>query len=80
MVDIVFIRKYIRLAGLVSVICFPRLTGSYRSIIDQLQQVFPVAGDDGKLLAVLTEGIELVSERCLELLTRDVGQLGFGDK
>ena len=39
-----------------------------------------VSGDDGKLLAVLAEGIELVGECCLELLARDVGKLGFSNQ
>jgi len=70
----------IRLTGLVSIICFAGLTRSYRCIIDKLQQMLSESGDDGKLLAVLTEGIELVSERSLELLTGNVRQLGFGNK
>jgi hypothetical protein len=39
-----------------------------------------IAGDDGKLLAVFAEGIELVCERSLELLSGDVGELGFSDE
>ena len=37
-----------------------------------------VAGDDGQLLAVLADGVELVVEAGLELLARDVGQLRLG--
>lgn len=37
-----------------------------------------VASDDGHLLAVLTECIELVLESCLELLASDVGKLSLG--
>ena len=39
-----------------------------------------VAGNDGHLLAVLAEGIELVSERGLQLLTGDVRELSLGDE
>ena len=38
------------------------------------------AGDDGELLAVLAEGVELVGEGGLQLLTGDVAELGFGDE
>lgn len=39
-----------------------------------------VAGNNGKLLAVLAHSIKLVSESGLELLTGDVGQLGLSDE
>lgn len=39
-----------------------------------------VTSDDGELLAVLTESIELVGVCSLELLTSDVGKLGLSDK
>jgi hypothetical protein len=39
-----------------------------------------VASNDGQLLAVLTQGIELVRESRLELLAGDVGELRFGDQ
>ena len=68
------------LAGLVSVISRSALTGSHGRIVHKLQQVLAVAGDDGRLLAVLTEGIELVLEGGLNLLTGNVGQLGFSDQ
>ena len=35
------------------------------------------ASNDGKLLAVFLKSIELIGESCLELLTGDVGKLGF---
>ena len=38
------------------------------------------AGDDGNLLAVLAEGVELVLEGGLDFFARDVGELGFGDE
>lgn len=70
----------LRLAGLVSVVGLASLAWSDRVVVDQLQQVLSVAGDDGKLLAVLTHGIELVGEGGLELLAGDVGQLGLSDQ
>lgn len=39
-----------------------------------------VARNDGQLLAVLTQSIELVGESSLEFLTGDVGELGFRDE
>lgn len=70
----------IRLASLVSVIRNSRLARCHRSIINQLQKVLSVSGDNGKLLAVLTEGIELVGEGSLELLAGDVGQLSLSNQ
>lgn len=72
--------RLIRFAGFISVISVSRLAGCDRSIVDQFEQVLSVTSDDGKFLAVLTESIELVGERCLELLARDVGELGFRDQ
>lgn len=54
--------------------------GSNRGIVNQLQQVLAVPSNDRKLLAVFAERIELVGEGCLELLSRNVGQLGFGNE
>ena len=39
-----------------------------------------VTGDDGKLLRVLTESVELVVESSLQLLAGDVGKLSLGDE
>ena len=68
------------LAGVVAVICLAGLTGGHGGVIDQVQKVLAVAGDDGDLLAVLAQSDELVLERGLDLLTGDVGQLGFGNE
>lgn len=38
------------------------------------------AGNDGDLLAVFAESIELVRERSLQLLAGDVGKLSLGDQ
>ena len=48
------------LGCLVSVISSACLTRGNRGVVNELQQVLSVAGNDGELLAVLTEGIELV--------------------
>ena len=56
---------YLRLASLISVIRFPSLTWSDRGIINELQKMLSKTSDDGKLLAVLLDGIELVSEGSL---------------
>lgn len=67
-------------AGVVSVVGLTGLTGSDRSVVNKVQKVLAVAGNDSDLLAVLTESIELVLEGGLELLTGDVGQLSLGDE
>lgn len=71
---------YIRLASLISIIRIPGLSGSDRSVVNQLEKVLSIAGNDSQLLAVLAHSIELVCERSLQLLAGDVGQLGFGDQ
>lgn len=68
------------LAGVVSVVGLTGLTGSDRSVVNKVQKVLAVAGNDSDLLTVLTESVELVLEGGLELLTGDVGQLSLGDE
>ena len=48
------------LGSFISIICGTSLTWGDGSIIDELQQVLSVPSNDGKLLAVLAESIELV--------------------
>jgi hypothetical protein len=45
---------------LISIICSASLARSNWGIINQLQEMLPVTSDNGELLAVLTEGVELV--------------------
>ena len=52
----------LRLASLISVIRFTSLTGGDWGIINELQKMLSETSDDGKLLAVLLDGIELVGE------------------
>lgn len=68
------------LAGLVAVIGGAGLTRGNRGVIDELEEVLAVASNDGDLLAVLAEGIELVSVRSLDLFAGDVGELGLGNE
>ena len=68
------------LGGLVAVVGLASLTRGDRGVVNQLEEVLAVAGDDGHLLAVLAERIELVGEGSLQLLTSDVGKLGLGDE
>jgi hypothetical protein len=68
------------LASLVTVVGLTGLTGCNGSVVDKLEEVLSVAGDNGDLLTMLTQSIELVSVGCLDLLAGDVGQLGLGDK
>ena len=69
-----------RLASLVAVVSLTGFSRSNWCIVDKFEEVLSVASDDGQLLAVLAHGVELVSESCLELLTSNVGKLGFGDQ
>lgn len=39
-----------------------------------------VASNDGELFAVFAQCVELIGERCLELLARDVGELSLSDQ
>jgi hypothetical protein len=68
------------LASLISVVRRAGLAGSDGSIVNQLQEVLAVASDDGNLLAVLAEGVELVGVRGLNLFAGDVGELSLGDE
>jgi hypothetical protein len=68
------------LGGLVTVVGGAGLAGGHGGVVDELEEVLAVAGDDGHLLAVLTEGVELVGVRGLDLLTSNVRELGFSDK
>lgn len=70
----------IRFACLVAVVSSTGLARSDWCVVDELEQVLSVACNDGKLLAVLVESIELVVEGRLELLASNVGQLSLGDK
>lgn len=67
-----------RLAGIVSVVRLACLAGGDWGVVDKLQQVLSVAGDDGNLLAVLAQSVKLVGKGGLDFLAGDVGQLGFG--
>ena len=42
--------------------------------------MFSISSNDGELLAMLTESIELVGESCLKFLAGDVGELGFSNE
>ena len=52
----------LRLASLISVICFTSLTWGDWGVINELQKMLSETSNDGKLLAVLLDGIELVGE------------------
>ncbi len=69
-----------RLAGLIAIVSSAGLTRGDWGVVDKLEQVLSITGDKSHLLAVLAQGIELVGEGPLELLTGDVGELGFGNE
>lgn len=66
--------------GLETIICGASFTWGNRGIIDKLEEVLSVTSDNSKLLAVFAESIELVGVGRLQLLTSDIGELGFGDE
>lgn len=68
------------LAGLVSVISLASLAGSDWGVINELEEVLSVSGDDGDLLTVLAQSIKLVCVGGLDLFASDVGQLGLSDE
>ena len=68
------------LGGLVAVVGLAGLAGGDGGVVDKLEQVLAVAGDDGHLLAVLAQGVELVGEGGLQLLAGDVGELGLSNE
>lgn len=67
-------------ASFITIVGRACLARGHRSVVDQLKQVLSVAGDDGHLLAVLAQRVELVCVGGLDLLTGDVGELRFGDE
>ncbi len=68
------------LAGFVAVVGGAGFAWGDWGVVDQLEQVLAVAGDDGDFFAVLAQGVELVGVGGLDLFARDVGELGFGDQ
>ncbi len=68
------------LAGLVAIVGGTRLARRHGRVVDQLKQVLSEAGDDGHLLAMLAQSVELVRVGGLDLLARDVGQLRLRDE
>ena len=55
-------RCHLRLASLISVIGFTSLTWGDWGIINKLQKMLSKTSNNGKLLAVFLNGIELVGE------------------
>jgi hypothetical protein len=68
------------LASLIAIVGSAGLAGSDGSVVDKLEEVLAVAGNNGDLLAVLTQGIKLVGVGSLDLLASDVGELSLGDE
>ena len=68
------------LGGFIPVVCSAGLAWGDWGVIDKLEEMFAVTCDDSKFFAVFAESVELVGVGCLELLTSDVGELGFGNE
>ena len=58
-------RCHLRLAGLISVIGFTSLARGDWGIINKLQKMLSEPSNDGKLLAVFLDSIELIGKGCL---------------
>ena len=52
----------LRLTSLITVVSFAGLSRGHRGVVNQLQKMLSKASNDGELLAVLFESIELVGE------------------
>ncbi|CAN8101102.1 unnamed protein product [Discula destructiva] len=65
-------------ASFITIIRCACLARRHGSVVNQFEQVLPVSGDDGHLLAVLAQSIELVCVGGLDLLARYVRELSFG--
>lgn len=68
------------LACFVAVVRGTSLARCDRRVVNQLQKVLSEPGDNGNLLAVLAQGVELVRVCSFYLLTGDIRQLCFGDE
>jgi hypothetical protein len=66
--------------SLISVVGLSRLAGSDGRVVNELEQVFTVAGNDGDLFRVLSKSVELVRVGCLDLLAGNVGELSLGNE
>lgn len=67
------------LAGLATVLVRGAgIAGNNRSVVEQLEQALAVAGEDNLLLGALNGGSKLGLKGLLELLARNVGELGLG--
>ena len=73
-------KETLRLARLVTVVCLTGLAGSNGGVVDKLEKMLSEPSNNGELLTMLTEGIELIGESSLELLTGDIRELGLGDQ
>lgn len=73
-------KETLRLARLVTVVCLTGLARRDGGVVDKLEKMLSKPSNDGKLLTVLTEGIELIGESSLELLTGDIRELSLGDQ
>ena len=68
------------LAGLVAIVGGAGLTRGDRGVVNEFKEVLAVAGNDGDLLAVLAESVELVGVGSLDLFAGNVGELSLGDE
>jgi hypothetical protein len=68
------------LTSFITIVGLTGLAGSDRGVIDKLEEVLSIACNNGNLLTMLTESIELVGIGCLHLLSSDVGKLSLSNK
>lgn len=69
-----------RLARVIAIVRRSSFAGCDWSVVNEFQEMFPIAGDDCKLLAMLAKGIKLIGESGLDLFASDVGQLSLGNE
>jgi hypothetical protein len=71
---------YVRLASLIAIVGLASFSRGNRVVINKLEEMLAVPRNDSELLAVLTHGVELVSESSLELLAGNVGELSLSNE
>ena len=68
------------LGSLIAIVGIACLAWGDRVVVDEFEKVLSVASNDRRFFTMLAERIKLVVECGLQLLTSNIGQLGFSNK
>lgn len=66
--------------GLRAVVCGTFLSGNNGGIVEEIDELSCLGGEQDLLLGALNDGCSVKIVSFLELLSGDVGELGFGDE